>query len=67
MKDPPMRICLPDSPVPTSFGLTEDFYPTYKTIAKEISKIFEVPFSEKEFEEPKSLHDVPGDWFKGPF
>ena len=67
MKTPPMRICLPDSPVPTSFGLTENFYPTYKTIVKKISDIFEVPFKDEEIEKSKSLHDVPGDWFRGPF
>ena len=36
-------------------------------IAKEISDIFEVPFKDEEIEESKSLHDVPGDWFRGPF
>jgi len=63
----PARICLPDSPVPASFSLTEDFYPTSYDIAKKVCSMLEVVFKEKDFKHSSFPHDVPGDWFKGPF
>jgi acetoin:2,6-dichlorophenolindophenol oxidoreductase subunit beta len=63
----PARICLPDVPVPASFSLTEDFYPTSHDIAKKVCAMLEVSFNEKDFKRSSFPHDVPGDWFKGPF
>ena len=67
MATPPARICLPDAPVPASFSLTEDFYPTSYDIAKKVCLMLEVAFNDKDFEQSSFPHDVPGDWFKGPF
>ena len=64
---PPARICLPNVPVPASFALTEKFYPTSYTIAEKISLMLGKAFKENELEKPISPHDIPGDWFKGPF
>ena len=63
----PARICLPDAPVPTSFALTRNFYPTSYEIAKKVCSMLEMPFNEKNFKPSSFPHDVPGDWFKGPF
>ncbi len=66
LKSPPKRICLPDHAVPTSQGLTQNFYPTVADIVKCIANIFKMPV------EVDSLvdnlpNDVPGKWFNGPF
>jgi len=67
MEAPPARICLPDAPVPASFSLTEDFYPTSFDIAKKVCSMFDVIISKNDFKHSSFPHDVPGDWFKGPF
>ena len=67
MEAPPARICLPDAPVPAGFSLTEDFYPTSFDIAKKVCSMFDVIINEDDFKHSSSPHDVPGDWFKGPF
>ena len=66
LKQSPRRITLPDFPVPTSPGLTENFYPKSNEIIKEISVMLskKINLPEK-FDDFK--HDVPGNWFKGPF
>lgn len=64
----PERICLPDFSVPTSFGLTKDFYPDFRSI---VCKVYEMlnlePNSPILKLKNKVPHDVPGDWFDGPF
>lgn len=67
MEQSPARICLPDSPVPASFALTKDFYPTSYDIAKKICNMMNVNFDEDGLKQPSTPHDIPGDWFKGPF
>ena len=68
LKHSPKIIALEDSPAPTSFGLTKDYYNSASDIYREVLGIFEKPTDdiEKIFYSEK-LHDVPGDWFKGPF
>ena len=67
-KYPPIRLAMPDVPEPTSFALTKNFYIKAKDIASSVSKCIlnNAVVVEQEFKNPK-LHDVPGDWFKGPF
>jgi pyruvate dehydrogenase E1 component beta subunit len=67
MDTSPARICLPDSPVPASFALTKDFYPTSYDITKKICGMLNVNFKIDELKQPSTPHDIPGDWFKGPF
>ena len=64
---PPDRICLPDIPVPASFSLTKNLYPTSYDIAEKVCKIMEIEFKPESLSRSKFPHDVPGDWFKGPF
>ena len=64
----PQRIALPDVPTPTSPALTKGFYPDAVTIARQISKMLNVNVNCDELSDTTTTpHDVPGDWFKGPF
>ncbi len=64
----PDRIAMPDCPEPTSYGLTKHFYPTADTISIRICEILGRDISiDKLITVQKEHHDVPGDWFKGPF
>lgn len=68
LKTAPSRVCLPDHAVPTSPALSEDFYPgsveIVKSIEKQLNKTFEWMSLKKQQTWP---HDVPGNWFTGPF
>jgi pyruvate dehydrogenase E1 component beta subunit len=61
----PQLIANPDNPEPTSFGLTKHYHPTAEGIVQRIAYMLNVTIP------PITLstcpHDVPGDWFKGPF
>ena len=62
----PQRIALPDNPEPTSFDLTKYYYPSIKTIIDAVSVILKkdlIPYEAQ----AKLPHDIPGEWFKGPF
>ncbi len=64
----PIRMTMPDCPEPTSFGLTKGFYIRAGNIAKEILDTLGIE-SEcvlADLPEP-APHDIPGDWFNGPF
>jgi len=68
LKHSPQRIALPDSPEPTSFELSKEFYVDVEMILKGVINLLQ------KYELLKSIdvikrepHDVPGDWFKGPF
>lgn len=64
----PARLTHPAVPEPTSHALTKDFH---ITASKIVSKVFDVMEVNNKMKEPISLeskpHDVPGDYFKGPF
>lgn len=69
LKTAPQRICLPDFPTPTSPALTENFYRRAEHIVEAAEKIlggqYDAPaLAAKHAGTP---HDVPGDWFRGPF
>ena len=68
LDQPPSRINMPDIPVPTSYGLTKNFYPSENTIINEIFNMFGL---KKDFRNNESIsfnhHDVPNKSFKGPF
>tara|TARA_B100000795_G_scaffold266622_2_gene250091 strand:- start:4859 stop:5932 length:1074 start_codon:yes stop_codon:yes gene_type:complete len=64
----PERITMPDCPEPTSYGLTRNFYPTANTIIARIIHMLKLKVNIGEIAvDNKTQHDVPGDWFKGPF
>ena len=68
LKLPPSRLAMPDVPEPTSFALTKGFYIRAKNIAEEIISQMQIDIDVNldDLDEP-TLHDVPGEWFKGPF
>ena len=68
LKLKPSRLAMPDVPEPTSYALTKGFYVRAIDIAKECLKIMNISDNNvnSELAEPDP-HDIPGDWFKGPF
>ena len=64
----PIRIAMPDTPEPTSYGLTQGFYIRAGDICKKVLESYgkKVDSMKGIMDEP-SPHDVPGDWFRGPF
>ena len=49
-----------------SYYVTKDYYKDAKDIISEVSKIFNINIKLDDFM-LKNNHDVPGEWFKGPF
>lgn len=68
LKSAPVRLANDDVPEPTSFGLTSKFHVRSKTIIGKIYDILELTNKQfdKNYQDP-TPHDVPGEWFKGPF
>lgn len=68
LKQAPRRITLPDFPTPTSPALTESFYPRAEEIVAAVAQMLGRSIDSSPITKArKSPHDVPGDWFKGPF
>lgn len=68
LKAPPRRIALPDAPTPTSYALTREFYPGAEEIARAVGQMLGRAVDLGELAAGRQAHhDVPGDWFKGPF
>ncbi|MCB6182234.1 alpha-ketoacid dehydrogenase subunit beta [Leeia sp. TBRC 13508] len=68
LKVSPQRLASPDCPEPTSYGLSKAFYIDAKKIMSKVCdvlKVAEAPYHLLPAERP--YHDVPGDWFTGPF
>jgi len=68
LKKPPRRVALDNAPSPTSFGLTESYYNGALEIYNEAINLLGIKETntQNKFLKEKP-HDVPGDWFKGPF
>lgn len=68
LKVAPGRLAMPDVPEPTSFALTKGFYVRAADIAvKVIEMMGRSAEGVREALPEPCPHDVPGDWFKGPF
>ena len=68
LKAAPQRVAMPDVPEPTSFGLTKDFHVDARDICIAVSTALNLDSIVKMNLSPERMqHDVPGDWFKGPF
>lgn len=64
----PARLAMPDVPEPTSVGLTKGFYIRAADIAVQILSMMGKNADQVKVDLPEPApHDVPGDWFKGPF
>lgn len=62
----PVRIANPDNPEPTSFGLTKGYHPDANQIIQAVANMLDIPIAAMLLQSGMP-HDVPGDWFKGPF
>lgn len=68
LKCSPRRIALPDCPTPTSPALSGRYYKWAEDIVLETGKMFGRALDAATIKKQhKGPHDVPGDWFKGPF
>jgi pyruvate/2-oxoglutarate/acetoin dehydrogenase E1 component len=68
LKSAPLRLAMPDYPEATSPALTENYHVRAEHIAEKIGRMTsrEVEFFHLP-QKRKHPHDVPGDWFTGPF
>ena len=65
---PPRRVALPDFPSPTSPAMTEKYYRRAEDIVEAIGEMLQKEIDTSEITSGRHApHDVPGDWFKGPF
>lgn len=68
LKSAPRRLALPNYPVPTSPSLTSGFYPGAEQIVAEVADMMGTGIDSSVLRLARTgPHDVPGDWFKGPF
>jgi pyruvate dehydrogenase E1 component beta subunit len=68
LKVKPARLAMPDIPEPTSPALTKGFYIRAADIVKQVLTMLDKDISKLDQDLPEPFpHDVPGDWFKGPF
>jgi pyruvate/2-oxoglutarate/acetoin dehydrogenase E1 component len=69
LKAAPRRLALQDAPSPTSPALTRGYHPGAAEIAQQVLAIItpEKASSMEVSELIRQPHDVPGDWFQGPF
>lgn len=66
LKYAPVTLTMPDAPEPSSFHLTKDLFTDQFKIAQNVLKMFNKKLNKKDINKPK-FHDVPGEWFGGPF
>src|SRR6266852_246936 len=68
LKQRPQRIPMPYIPEPTSFGMTPGLHPRAEHIVQAVNEMLgrQIPTEPLQAQRPHP-HDVPGDWFKGPF
>jgi acetoin:2,6-dichlorophenolindophenol oxidoreductase subunit beta len=68
LKCAPQRLAMPDYPEATSPALTEGYHIRAEHIAEKIGKmLYREVESTSLAQQRKHPHDVPGDWFTGPF
>ena len=68
LKSAPARLAMPDIPEPTSQALTKGFYVRAVDIASKALEMVGKDTSTVIDDLPEPVpHDVPGEWFKGPF
>ena len=68
LRSPPGILGLEDISSPASFGLTKDYYFGAEDIYNKIKLMLNIKDKQRNNLFIKNHpHDVPGDWFKGPF
>tara|TARA_Y100000589_G_scaffold175642_2_gene166694 strand:- start:2557 stop:3612 length:1056 start_codon:yes stop_codon:yes gene_type:complete len=68
LKESPIALTMPEVPEPTSFALTKGFYIRAADIANQVLQKMNISNGNPylDIQEP-SPHDIPGEWFNGPF
>lgn len=68
LKSAPQRLALPDFPVPAGFSLTKKFFPGAEDIVLKVEKMLSRKLDAGDLRTGEQRpHDVPAEWFKGPF
>ena len=68
LKTAPARLAMPDVPEPTSPALTKGFYLRAADVAVKVMEMMGTDAGQVRKDLPEPIpHDVPGEWFKGPF
>lgn len=68
LRSPPRRLAMPDAPEATSPALTKHYHVRAEHIAAAIGELVGRPVESASLAAARQHpHDVPGDWFKGPF
>lgn len=68
LKSPPQRLAMPDYPEPTSQYITKSYHVRAEHVVEQVGCMLNMNFEFCSLElQRKHPHDVPGDWFKGPF
>lgn len=68
LKCAPARLAMPDVPEPTSLALTKGFYVRAADIATKVLEMMGKDAGAVKADLPEPVpHDVPGEWFRGPF
>ena len=68
LKNAPQRLAMPDFPEGTSPSLTKDYHPRAEHIVSVIAKMLGKTIDTSSLLAQRDYpHDVPGDWFNGPF
>jgi pyruvate dehydrogenase E1 component beta subunit len=68
LRSPPQRLAMPDAPEATSPALTAGYHVRAEHIAEAIAALVGREAETASLADAReSPHDVPGDWFKGPF
>jgi pyruvate dehydrogenase E1 component beta subunit len=59
---------MPDFPEGTSPSLTKDYHPRAENIVSVVAEMLDKNIDTSPLTDQRRFpHDVPGDWFKGPF
>lgn len=67
LRCPPRQLAPPDTPSPTSPSLSRHYYPTAADIVHEVGLLVGRDLDSTLSTPRTHPHDVPGDWFTGPF
>jgi len=65
LKCSPRKLTMPDIPEPTGFSLTKNYHFGSNEIIKNVFEMLNIENDSRIIE--RDPHDIPGDWFKGPF
>ena len=67
LENKPEQLALPDFPEGTSPALTKEYHVRAEDIIKRVLSMNNIKQKQKISLDRQFSHDVPGDWFSGPF